>query len=341
VITACHLHDLGAGGIVADGGDHLAPIQYRTGKNTVTDNLIENTGHIWPSACGITFANSFANQIIHNELTDLTYTGISVGWVWGFGENVSRDNRVEYNNIHHLAIRAGLSDLGGIYTLGIQPGTVIRGNHIHDIENSAYGGQGIYLDEGSSCMLVEQNLVHHCASHAFCEHFGKNKLVRDNLFLLCGDKKDSTGQPAGSVAMICRVLTRNASIPWPPRTTSLYRNVFLTQGAPMLLDHDGLLEDNHLDADLNIYRDIHGKPPVILKHKPYPQMLKPGMPGRSGLIFSFPHGSGKRHRRCDGSCSWPSRSSSICYSWPPERPWPSSSVCRRWSAAFCFSCGAD
>lgn len=228
VITACHLHDLGAGGIVADGGDHLAPIQYRTGKNTVTDNLIENTGHIWPSACGITFANSFANQIIHNELTDLTYTGISVGWVWGFGENVSRDNRVEYNNIHHLAIRAGLSDLGGIYTLGIQPGTVIRGNHIHDIENSAYGGQGIYLDEGSSFMLVEQNLVHHCASHAFCEHFGKNNLVRDNLFLLCGDKKDSTGQPAGSVAMICRVLTRNASIPWPPRTTSLYRNVFLT-----------------------------------------------------------------------------------------------------------------
>ena len=58
-----------------------------------------------------------------------------------------------------------LADGGGIYTLGFQPGTVLRGNHIHDVHRSAYahGGapnNGIFFDQGSKAYLVEGTIIY-------------------------------------------------------------------------------------------------------------------------------------------------------------------------------------
>jgi len=72
--------------------------------------------------------------------------------------------------------------MGGIYTLGIQPGTVIRGNHLHHIWSQAYGGWGVYLDEGTSHLIVEHNLVHDTKDAPFNIHYARENIVRHNIF---------------------------------------------------------------------------------------------------------------------------------------------------------------
>jgi hypothetical protein len=79
--------------------------------------------------------------------------------------------------------RDWLSDLGGIYLLGMAPGTRVRYNVVHDVRSAVYGGIGIYPDEGSSDLLIEGNLVFACRSFLVSQHYGRRNLVRDNLLV--------------------------------------------------------------------------------------------------------------------------------------------------------------
>src|SRR4029079_19376939 len=84
----------------------------------------------------------------HNEIFDLPYTGISVGWGWTTEDTALGNNSIRYNRIHRVLTQ--LSDGGGIYTLSKQPGTVVQENYVYDLNKSEWSDAfiaGIYLDE--------------------------------------------------------------------------------------------------------------------------------------------------------------------------------------------------
>jgi hypothetical protein len=180
-IEHCTIRNMGAGGVKVNGSSANDPVERRTGDHAITDNDIHAGGRVFHSAVGVLIMDAFNTEVSHNLIHDLYYTGISCGWVWGYMESVARYNRIEKNHIHTIG-QGVLSDMGGIYTLGVQPGTVIRGNLIHGVRMAHYGGWCIYPDEGSSHILIENNVCYDADRNAFHQHYGRENIVRNNIF---------------------------------------------------------------------------------------------------------------------------------------------------------------
>ncbi len=191
-VLQCELWDLGAGGVRL-GTAAMPKPELATGNNRVENCYIHDGGIIHAGAIGVWVGQSSDNVIAHNEIADLNYSAISVGWSWGFHPTACHRNRIEYNRLHHLA-RGVLSDMGGIYTLGISTGTVIRGNYIHDVWGYHYGGCGIYPDEGSTGILIENNVTWRTSSGGFSIHYGRDLTVRNNIFGMSRDYLVSRGR---------------------------------------------------------------------------------------------------------------------------------------------------
>lgn len=240
------ISDIGAGGIKINGGVYGCEDNEKTYRNTISQNVITDCGNRYFAACGILIMHSFENTVANNEISYLYYSGVSVGWVWGYKNSISRDNIIENNHIHHLGL-GKLSDMGGIYLLGKQKGTIVRNNLIHDVISSHYGGWAIYTDEGSSYITVENNVCYNLTNNCYHQHYGSMNTIRNNIFVKSG------GSPV------------NASKSEMHTGIILENNIIVSEKDPsFLLGKDEWAGSIQIEGHMNLHYNIN-KEAVILK----------------------------------------------------------------------------
>ena len=228
-IIGCRLTDLGAGGVKVAGG---------SARTRLSRCEIAACGRRFHAGVGVLIFDSAQNTVADCHIHDLYYTGVSVGWVWGYGPAEARENSIVRNHIHDIG-QGMLNDMGGIYTLGVQPGTVLRGNHIHDVRSDGYGGWGIYPDEGSTGILIEDNLVYRTKTGGFHQHYGRDNVVRNNVFAFAAEGQIQRTRLEGH------------------NSFTFEHNVVYFDGGPLL---HGNWREPGARFDHNVYWDASGRP---------------------------------------------------------------------------------
>jgi hypothetical protein len=155
--------------------------------NTIENCTVTECGSQFYGAVGIWCGLTAETTIKNNKVFNLPYTGISVGWMWSPVPTPCRQNTIDGNHIHH--IMNILSDGGGIYMLGLQPGSKILNNHIHDVQINAGRAEsnGMFLDEGITDVVVENNLIYNIAKSPLRFHKATTNLVKGN-YLFCANQ---------------------------------------------------------------------------------------------------------------------------------------------------------
>lgn len=133
--------------------------QYILDNINVTNNYIHHVAHDFWSAAAISAGHPRNSTIMHNEICNIPYSGMHIGYGWSTVKSSTMTLKIENNYIHDL-FQGDIYDGAGIYTIGGTGGSAenpctLRGNYI---ENIGPGGATLYNDQGSTYWLVENNV---------------------------------------------------------------------------------------------------------------------------------------------------------------------------------------
>lgn len=219
------LRDLGGTGI-AIGSEQRRPAvgtpwsegetsSSRTHDVRILNNLIASVGRIHFAAVGVWIGQADHVLVERNEIRDLYYTGISVGWTWEYGPSLSHDNRIIGNVVSNFG-QGLLSDLGGIYTLGRQANSLVEGNFISKGKARTYGGHGIYADAGTAGFTFRNNVVTNVSHAGIHIHYGTDLLFERNYLLDYGEAAVRCTRPSKGSSVVFRnnVLSSNRAAPY-------------------------------------------------------------------------------------------------------------------------------
>lgn len=245
-VENCRITNCGAGGIKLWGTAAANDPDIRpSGCCKFLRNSISHCGLRYAAGCGIIIVHSAHNEIADNEISYTEYTGVSVGWEWGYMASSTYGNLIRGNHIHHIG-QGKLSDMGGIYLLGKQHGTIVEGNLVHDVTSRHYGAMGIYTDEGSSYVTVENNIVYNCKGCCYQHHYGHCNTLKHNVFAFSGNE----------LFLVC--LCENN------QSTECEENIFITNGKP-IYRCKGQKIPIDLCSSNNTFWDISGNEPIMFR----------------------------------------------------------------------------
>ena len=236
--VGCEFSDLGAGGVKIgcawEGAED--PKNWASGC-VVEDCLVEHGGRFEPAGVGLWIGNANNCRLSRNTIHDMYYSGISCGWTWDRKPSGAHHNLIEYNDISDIGQRR-LMDMGGIYTLGEQPGTRIIGNSIRDVTVTRGCGFALYFDQGSAFIHAVSNYVARGEyGNFFLQYNTASNVVADNVFV-CGRQV---------------MLRHSANKKHPTFPTELERNVFWWDDPDTVLQLHGEWNDDYFSSESNVY----------------------------------------------------------------------------------------
>ena len=293
-VTGCHVRSSAGGGVSIGGGDCGSGPLMHTDHITVSDCIFEELGLRYFSASGVLIMHASSCEVSHNTIRHLYYSGVCVGWRWGYADTPCHDNLVLKNHIWDLG-RGILSDMGGVYTLGAQPGTRVEGNLIHDVKSRDYGGWGLYTDEGSAYISMADNICYNCSSNCYHQHYGYMNTLYNNVFVSAGEQllRITRREAQESLVLSGNIFVTDGDVPVYGNTSSAAlascRNlVWSTKGHAKMLEFEGnALSLSDLQTKLGMETDSVEANPRFRNPAAHDYTLRADSPARKLGIHSI------------------------------------------------------
>lgn len=172
-VESSHLQHIGGVAVVLQGGDYatLTP-----GNNQVLNSHIHDFAYYHQAYNPGVLLDGVGNVMRGNRVHDAPHPGVLVH---------GNDHLIEYNEIYDVCRR--FQDLGAIYmNAGKTPqqrGTVIRRNYFHDTGIGRQGVEGVYADNLTMGLLIEQNIFYRMGNDAIKNGSGGHITARNNAFI--------------------------------------------------------------------------------------------------------------------------------------------------------------
>jgi hypothetical protein len=306
-VVGCQIHDCGSGGIVLGVDSYAYDDDGITSHDLIANNRITNVGTVMADGVPIFATLVDHTRIAGNTISGAGYDGVSLGWRFGILATTACDNVVASNDIHD--VMQVLYDGGGIYTMGVHPGSVICANSIHGIRYTAAESydlntgrawgqphadmrqldpvQGIYLDNGSGGITVYGNLIYNCEQGIFLNGDSDYWDVESNLFVdiyTLGVRLYE--DPKGTNTFANNVFTWN-----PDQSVTLWliaRTYILNYGDPGVVFDPLYLEDRNVydvtGIDVNSEYDV--RPVAMEQHS---VVADPGLGAGEDYEYAIDH----------------------------------------------------
>lgn len=231
-VTRCEIGYIGASGIIANGSAEPG-----VGDNAVIeDNHIHHVGLVYPGAIALRVGNVANARLCRNLIHDVGYSGICFSC-----EKKDTPNNGLIENNHIYRVMTALNDGAAIYMGNKLDGCIVRGNVCHDIHGLTGMGWGIYPDEQSSFLTVTGNLIYRCLGAFHC-HMAHDIKFENNI-AVNGDQYQVS-------------LPKSSNI-------SFVRNIFVSDGEPVLAPNVVNPKDHISDSDNNLFWDVSGNRPPL------------------------------------------------------------------------------